>query len=75
MQTFEEFLKEAIAKNGEVRLVPRQYTSDSPVIFYAHVNGKDSNTVDFAVVGNALTPVVDERGGVITNVMPPAADA
>jgi hypothetical protein len=55
--TFEAFLREAIGKRGEVRLVPSQHTDDGPVSFYAHVNGQDSSTVDFEVRGNELRPV------------------
>jgi hypothetical protein len=55
--TFEAFLREAIAKGADVRLVPRQYTSDSPVVFYAHLQGLDGSTVDYEVRGDSLTPV------------------
>lgn len=46
--SFEEFLRQAVALQGEVRLVPR-VSEDNEVFFYAHVNGKDSETVDFRV--------------------------
>jgi hypothetical protein len=55
--TFEEFLKEAIAKQADVRLRPAQHISDGPVQFYAHVLNHDSSTVDFTVRGNELRPV------------------
>lgn len=55
--TFEEFLREAISKHGDVRLRPAQYTSDGPVSFYAHVLNHDSSTVDFEVKGNELMPM------------------
>ena len=69
--TFEQFLREAIDKGGEVRLVPRaaplELVSGEPlaepptkVIFYAHVDGKDSSTVDFEVRGNELVPVTND---------------
>lgn len=50
--TFEKFLRDAIAMNGEVRLVPR--LQDDEVLFYAHVSGKDSETVDYKVQGEDL---------------------
>lgn len=55
--TFEEFLKEAIAKHGDVRLRPSQHTADGPVTFYGHVLNHDSSTVDFEVRGNDLVPL------------------
>jgi hypothetical protein len=60
--TFEAFLREAIAKSADVRLVPRRYTSDSPVVFYAHLQGHDGSTVDYEVRGDSLTPVVLRSG-------------
>lgn len=68
---FEQFLREAIAKGGEVRLVPRaaplKLVSGEPlaepptkVIFYAHVHGQDSSTVDFEVQGNELVPIAND---------------
>jgi len=66
--TFERFLREAISKPGEVRLVPRaeplKLVSGEPlpepptrVVFYAHVLGHNSNTVDFEVRGDQLVPL------------------
>ena len=46
--TFEKFLRDAVNMNGEVRLVPR-VNEDGDVVFYAHVNGMNSETVDYRV--------------------------
>lgn len=51
--TFEEFLRKAVAMNGEIRLVPR-VTEDGDCLFYAHVNGQNSDTVDYRVAADDL---------------------
>jgi len=62
MKTFEAFLKEAIAKNADVRLRPMQYTPDAPVTFYAHLLDHNGSTVDFEAHGDMLVPRRGEGG-------------
>jgi len=58
--TFEKFLRDAIAMNGEVRLVPRLVNDE--VLFYAHVHGQNSETVDYKVQQEDL---INMRGRVL----------
>lgn len=52
--TFEDLCREAISKGTELRVVPRQDTSDSPVVIYAHPLGVDGMTLDYEVHGDTL---------------------
>lgn len=63
--TFEQFLRDAVAMNGQVRLVPRIVTDEDgneEVHFYACVMGMDSETVDYKVQHDDL---INMRGKVL----------
>jgi hypothetical protein len=61
MKTFEQFLTENVAMgHGEFRLVARmedKYT----VRFYIHALGHNSDTPDFFVDENVLTPIGEKE--------------
>lgn len=59
--TFEQFLKEAITKGADVRLVPQDMGFG--IRFYAHLLGKDGTTVDYAVKGDEIIPLYVTKDG------------
>lgn len=59
IMTFEDFLRECIAKHADVRMRAHEQVAPGGVVrFYAHPFGVDGSTVDFDVHGNFLTQVV-----------------
>lgn len=51
--TFQDFLKEALNKSAEVRLVPHS-GKDGTTRFYAHLVDVHAASVDYHVVGDQL---------------------
>ena len=56
MKTLEQYLRDAAGDNTiDFRIRATGYTS-APTSFYIHPMGKDGDTLDFTVIGNALVP-------------------
>lgn len=58
MKTLEQYLRENWDKGYIIDHVIRaNVNEDGSVMFYIHAQGKDSDTLDFFVKDNQLTPV------------------
>lgn len=59
---FDQFLLKCIRESVTVQLHPVM-GRDGTVEFYLHADGADSNTLDFSVEGDKVTPLHRAAGG------------